>query len=161
MVESPELRSQVAREGREGWVEEESAVCSLAPSRERFPPQSLMPALPSAPAAPPDPPPAPAPPSPRFWLALALGPLRHVGRPHEAVGGVQAPSAPGLPEMRGAAHWREGGANWPQSWRPILSGGCLGKESHTPGLRQDAHEGDAPLVTIEQYFYTITYFAGS
>lgn len=85
MVESPELRSQVAREGREGWVEEESAVCSLAPSSERFPPQSLMPALPSAPAAPPDPPPRPRPhpslalllagPSPRAPLTRGQTPL--------------------------------------------------------------------------------------
>lgn len=51
--------------------------------------------------------------------------------------------------------------NWARSWSLTLSGGCLGKKSHTLRLLQDAHEGDARLVTIERYFYTITYFAGS
>lgn len=106
MVESPKRQSQVAREGREGCREEESAVCSLAPSSERFPPWSLMPTLPAALAAPPDAPirPGPTPPPPRFWLALALGPWDMQAADHSLVcRRAQAPLGPCE-----AARWREG-----------------------------------------------------
>lgn len=134
MGASPELPGQVAREGGEGWVEEGSAVGSLAasdlvpwlpwllPSRGplRPPPLSPLPSLPSS--APPLPHPG------RPWPSAP--PSDRPSPPHWAAGGVQAPSRPA--QALGVAHSREGErsprARGPSLvdgvWEEVTRGGC-------------------------------------
>lgn len=97
--------------------------------------------------------------SPCFCLPLSLGTIWHKG------GWVS-----GLPTVEFPARVRRGWVTLPVAsacWVAPRVGvqmpnvGYLEKKSHMLRLLWDAHEGEASLVTIERYFYTITYFAES